>query len=111
VDLLLNIHSLYVTAREILQTPKIGCFNLHPFPLLRYAGLNPVCWALYDGETTHGVTLHGMTAEIDAGPFWLHLKRVQRNCLGSYKIGPKGITLARKFPHGGRVPWSRRNKW
>jgi len=27
-----------------------------------------VCWALYFGEKTHGVTLHRMTAEIDAGP-------------------------------------------
>ena len=68
VDLLLNIHSLHVLSTEVLQAPKIGCFNLHPGPLPRYAGLNPVCWALYFGETTHGVTLHGMTAEIDAGP-------------------------------------------
>lgn len=68
VDLLLNIHSLYVITAEVLQAPRIGCFNLHPGPLPRYAGLNPVCWALYFGERTHGVTLHGMTAEIDAGP-------------------------------------------
>jgi methionyl-tRNA formyltransferase len=68
VDLLLNIHSLQVISGEVLQAPRIGCFNLHPGPLPRYAGLNPVCWALYFGETTHGVTLHRMTAEIDAGP-------------------------------------------
>jgi methionyl-tRNA formyltransferase len=68
VDLLLNIHSLHVITGEVLQAPQIGCFNLHPGPLPRYAGLNPVCWALYFGERTHGVTLHGMTAEIDAGP-------------------------------------------
>ena len=68
VDVLLNIHSLHVINDEILQAPRIGCFNLHPGPLPRYAGLNPVCWALYFGETTHGVTLHRMTAEIDAGP-------------------------------------------
>jgi len=68
VDVLLNIHSLHVITSEVLRAPKIGCFNLHPGPLPRYAGLNPVCWALYFGETTHGVTLHGMTPEIDAGP-------------------------------------------
>jgi Methionyl-tRNA formyltransferase len=68
VDVLLNIHSLHVIPGEVLEAPKIGCFNLHPGPLPRYAGLNPVCWALYFGESTHGVTLHRMTAEIDAGP-------------------------------------------
>jgi methionyl-tRNA formyltransferase len=68
VDLLLNVHSLYVIDNEVLRAPNIGSFNLHPGPLPRFAGLNPVCWALYFGEKTHGVTLHRMTAEIDAGP-------------------------------------------
>ena len=68
VDLLLNVHSLHVIDNEVLRAPKIGSFNLHPGPLPRFAGLNPVCWALYFGEKTHGVTLHRMTAEIDAGP-------------------------------------------
>jgi methionyl-tRNA formyltransferase len=68
VDLLLNVHSLHVINSEVLRAPRIGSFNLHPAPLPRYAGRNPVCWALYFGETTHGVTLHRMTAEIDAGP-------------------------------------------
>lgn len=68
VDLLLNIHSLYVIDSEVLGAPKIGSFNLHPGPLPRFAGLNPVCWALYFGEKTHGVTLHRMTPQVDAGP-------------------------------------------
>jgi methionyl-tRNA formyltransferase len=68
VDLLLNVHSLYIIDNEVLRAPKIGSFNVHPGPLPRFAGLNPVCWALYFGEKTHGVTLHRMTAEIDAGP-------------------------------------------
>ena len=68
VDVLLNIHSLHVINHEVLRAPKVGSFNLHPGPLPRYAGLNPVCWALYFGEKNHGVTLHRMTAEVDAGP-------------------------------------------
>jgi methionyl-tRNA formyltransferase len=68
VDLILNIHSLYIINNEVLRAPKIGSFNLHPGPLPRFAGLNPVCWALYFGEKIHGVTLHRMTAELDAGP-------------------------------------------
>jgi methionyl-tRNA formyltransferase len=67
VDLLLNTHSLYLIHPEVLKSPRIGAFNLHPSPLPRYAGLNSVSWALYHGESTYGVTVHWMAAEIDAG--------------------------------------------
>jgi methionyl-tRNA formyltransferase len=68
VDLLLNVHSLYIIDRAVLAAPKIGSFNLHPGPLPRYAGLNAVSWAIYRGETRHGVTLHKMTPDLDGGP-------------------------------------------
>ncbi len=42
--------------------------NLHNGPLPRYRGMAPINWALKNGETTHGVTIHEMTPEIDAGP-------------------------------------------
>jgi methionyl-tRNA formyltransferase len=68
VDILLNVHSLYVIAKDVLAAPKLGCFNLHPGPLPRYAGLNAVSWALFRGEQSHGVTVHRMDPEIDSGP-------------------------------------------
>jgi methionyl-tRNA formyltransferase len=68
VDIILNVHSLYLIHDEILRAPLIGAFNLHPGPLPRYAGLNAVSWAIYQGETIHGVTLHKMVPEVDAGP-------------------------------------------
>lgn len=66
-DLLLNVHSLHVVHPEVLRAPRIGCFNLHPGPLPRYAGLDTVSWALFRGETDYGVTLHEMAERIDAG--------------------------------------------
>jgi len=68
VDLLLNVHSLFVIKAEIVEAPQIGSFNLHPGPLPRYAGLNAPCWAIFRGENSHGVTLHRMLAGIDTGP-------------------------------------------
>ena len=68
IDLLLNIHSLFLIRAEALLVPTIGCFNLHPGPLPRYAGLNAPSWAIYRGEAEHGTTVHWMTGEIDAGP-------------------------------------------
>ncbi len=68
VDLLLNIHSLYVAPESVVEAPGIGSFNLHPGPLPHYAGLNAPSWAIYRGERTHGVTLHWMDSGIDTGP-------------------------------------------
>ena len=68
VDLLLNVHSLFLIRANALLAPAIGCFNLHPGPLPRYAGLNAPSWAIYHGEACHGTTVHWMTSEIDAGP-------------------------------------------
>jgi methionyl-tRNA formyltransferase len=66
-DILLNVHSLNIIHDRVLTAPTIGCFNLHPGPLPRYAGLNAVSWAIYRGETQHGVTIHRMGAVVDAG--------------------------------------------
>jgi methionyl-tRNA formyltransferase len=68
IDILLNVHSLVVLPGRVVEAPRCGCFNLHPGPLPRYAGLNSVSWAIYRGERQHGVTLHKMAPEIDTGP-------------------------------------------
>jgi methionyl-tRNA formyltransferase len=68
IDLILNVHSLYLIPGEVLRGARIGAFNLHPGPLPRYAGLNSVSWAIYRGEIVHGVTVHRMAPKIDAGP-------------------------------------------
>jgi methionyl-tRNA formyltransferase len=67
VDIVLNVHSLALIDGTVLGAARYGGYNLHPGPLPRYAGLNSVSWALYRGETTHGVTIHRMEAVIDGG--------------------------------------------
>src|SRR5438309_8834253 len=44
VDILLNIHSIVVLPARVIEAARYGCFNLHPGPLPRYAGLNSVSW-------------------------------------------------------------------
>jgi methionyl-tRNA formyltransferase len=67
-DLLLNVHSLHIVDPEVLAAPTLGAYNLHPGPLPERAGLHAPSWALYEGDETHAVTLHRMTAGVDAGP-------------------------------------------
>jgi methionyl-tRNA formyltransferase len=67
VDLLLNVHSLFVAHGEVVGAPAIGSFNLHPGPLPAYAGLNAPSWAIYHREPRHAVTVHWMEPGIDTG--------------------------------------------
>jgi methionyl-tRNA formyltransferase len=68
VDVLLNVHSLFLVHPDVVGAPAIGSFNLHPGPLPEYAGLNVPSWAVFNGEEHHGVTLHWMDDGIDTGP-------------------------------------------
>ncbi|MDH3633765.1 MAG: phosphoribosylglycinamide formyltransferase [Gammaproteobacteria bacterium] len=45
--------------------------NIHPSLLPAYKGLNTYQRALDNGETQHGVSIHLVTAELDAGPIIL----------------------------------------
>lgn len=67
VELVLNVHSLYVVHPAVLKAPTLGWYNLHPGPLPAFAGLNAVSWSIYLGEDRHAVTLHRMTAQLDRG--------------------------------------------
>ena len=67
VDVLLNVHSLFLIHSDVVTAPRIGSFNLHPGPLPEYAGLNTPSWAIYHGEEHHGVTVHWMEGAIDTG--------------------------------------------
>jgi UDP-4-amino-4-deoxy-L-arabinose formyltransferase/UDP-glucuronic acid dehydrogenase (UDP-4-keto-hexauronic acid decarboxylating) len=85
VDLLLNVHGLHVVHPAVLAAPRLGAFNLHPGPLPEYAGLNAPSWAILNGEQRHGVTLHWMEPEIDAGPIAY---------AASFPLGPRETGLS-----------------
>ena len=68
VDILLNVHSLHIIHKDVVGAPRLGSFNLHHGLLPRYAGLNTVSWAIFRGETSHGVTVHKMDPGVDTGP-------------------------------------------
>jgi UDP-4-amino-4-deoxy-L-arabinose formyltransferase/UDP-glucuronic acid dehydrogenase (UDP-4-keto-hexauronic acid decarboxylating) len=68
VDLFLCVRSLFIVDEAVLRAPSIGSFNMHPGPLPEYGGRNVISWALFNGEETHGSTVHWMESEVDAGP-------------------------------------------
>jgi methionyl-tRNA formyltransferase len=52
---------------EILQTPKMGCINVHPSLLPKYRGAAPINWTLVRGETKTGVTIMLIDEGMDTG--------------------------------------------
>jgi methionyl-tRNA formyltransferase len=52
---------------NIISIPRYGCFNLHPSLLPTFRGPVPVFWQFRAGVESLGISLHCVTAEIDAG--------------------------------------------
>jgi methionyl-tRNA formyltransferase len=52
---------------EILTIPRLGALNMHGSYLPRYRGRVPVNWAVINGESETGATLHYMVEKPDAG--------------------------------------------
>ncbi|HEX8891658.1 MAG TPA: methionyl-tRNA formyltransferase [Pyrinomonadaceae bacterium] len=57
-----------------LQTPKLGCLNVHFSLLPQYRGAAPVNWAIVRGEHETGVTTMRIVEELDAGAILLQRK-------------------------------------
>lgn len=57
-----------VLREETFGIPRFGCVNLHCGLLPDYKGAPPGFWELRNGEREVGVTVHRVTAELDAGP-------------------------------------------
>jgi methionyl-tRNA formyltransferase len=56
-----------IVPQAILAQLVYGAYNFHPGPP-EYPGWRPGRFALIDGSTEFGVTVHSMVEEIDAGP-------------------------------------------
>ncbi|MDD3885288.1 MAG: formyltransferase family protein, partial [Victivallaceae bacterium] len=52
---------------EILDIPAKGAYNVHGGLLPKYRGRAPINWAIANGETETGMTLHKMTDKPDSG--------------------------------------------
>ncbi|MGH9443378.1 MAG: formyltransferase [Thermoanaerobaculia bacterium] len=66
-DLILSFYYRELLPGEVLRLPRLGSFNIHGALLPKYRGRAPVNWAVLEGETETGATLHHMTERADAG--------------------------------------------
>jgi len=66
-DLLFSFYYRGILPDRLLAMPRLGAFNVHGSLLPKYRGRAPVNWAVLNGETVTGATLHAMTSKPDAG--------------------------------------------
>jgi UDP-4-amino-4-deoxy-L-arabinose formyltransferase/UDP-glucuronic acid dehydrogenase (UDP-4-keto-hexauronic acid decarboxylating) len=66
-DVIFSFYYRNLLGEAILNSARIGAFNLHGSLLPAYRGRAPLNWVLVNGETQTGVTLHRMISRADAG--------------------------------------------
>jgi len=60
-----------ILKREVLEAPRLGCFNLHASLLPRWRGAAPIQRAIMAGDPVTGVQVMRMTEGLDEGPIIL----------------------------------------
>jgi methionyl-tRNA formyltransferase len=67
-DFIFSFYYRQMIKAPLLAIAKYGAFNMHGSLLPKYRGRVPINWALINGETETGATLHIMDIKPDRGP-------------------------------------------
>lgn len=70
-DLMVTAAFGQILSEENLNTPKLGCINVHGSLLPKYRGAAPIQWAVIEGEAVTGITTMMTDAGIDTGDILL----------------------------------------
>ncbi len=73
-DLFIVIAYGKILPKEILEIPKLGCWNAHASLLPRWRGAAPIQWSIIKGDEFTGVGIMKMNEELDTGDILLEEK-------------------------------------
>ncbi|MCB0307871.1 MAG: methionyl-tRNA formyltransferase [Bdellovibrionales bacterium] len=103
VDLLVSMSFDQIIKNPLLSLPTLGFINCHAGALPFYRGRNVINWALINGETRFGITVHYIDSGIDTGDIicqdWVDIlpEDDYPSCLTkAYKACPKTLYKAIK---------------
>lgn len=68
LDAILVMAFGHLLSQKLIDTPRLGIWNLHTSLLPKYRGASPIQCAVASGETETGVSLMRLVREMDAGP-------------------------------------------
>lgn len=136
-ELVLSFYYRALIPKSVLDIPKLGAYNIHGALLPRYRGRACVNWAVLNGETVTGATLHVMTEAADKGDIadseavsieftdtghdvFLKVTEAARKIIertlpalenGSVKLTPqdesKASYFGRRRPEDGEIDWNK----
>jgi methionyl-tRNA formyltransferase len=67
VDIMIVLAFSQFLSSKVLNTPTIGCFNIHTSLLPKYRGAAPIQYAILNGDTQTGICIQKMVKQMDAG--------------------------------------------
>lgn len=67
IDLMVVLAFAQFLGSRLLAIPARGCFNIHTSLLPKYRGAAPIQYALWNGDTSTGVSIQKMVKKMDAG--------------------------------------------
>lgn len=70
LDLLIVVAYGQILPRSILDTPRLGCINVHGSLLPRWRGAAPIQRAIAEGDQKSGITIMQMAESLDTGPMY-----------------------------------------
>lgn len=68
VDSILVMAYGHILSQKLIDTPRLGIWNLHTSLLPKYRGASPIQCAVASGDSETGVSLMKLVREMDAGP-------------------------------------------
>lgn len=85
---------------DVLEAPRLGCFNLHGSLLPRWRGAAPIQRAIMAGDRTTGVQIMRMSEGLDEGPILL-------SEVLDIRPDDTAATLSERMSHTGASLWPR----
>ena len=81
LDMIIVVAYGIILPEEVINLPKLGCFNVHASLLPRWRGAAPIQRAMIEGDQTTGVTIMKMDKGLDTGDIGLQkeIKIEQQN--------------------------------
>ncbi len=81
LDVIIVVAYGLILPEEVINLPKLGCFNVHASLLPRWRGAAPIQRAMIEGDQTTGVTIMKMDKGLDTGDIGLQkeIKIEQQN--------------------------------
>ncbi|MBI4712556.1 MAG: hypothetical protein HY762_04550 [Planctomycetes bacterium] len=66
-DIIITLFFNQMLKEPVLKLARYGNINIHPSFLPAYRGISPCFWALANGESQTGISIHYLTPGIDEG--------------------------------------------